>query len=110
MTDYPRWESVVVSDPRMAWGSGPPNQLVLDCERRGEDHLEAALRVKREEFRRLNPRWYAEHIVGNVTEKVSQVPVTETVVTETKKCETCDEPHAGYGKNCPACRKRSQRG
>ena len=111
------WESVVVTDPRRAYAQGPPNGVVVERERKGEEHMTAVARVKREDFLRLNPDWYAEHITGIVTEKVSQVSVTEldvteemSQVTETKKCETCDRPHAGYGKNCPGCRKKAQRG
>ena len=138
MTDYPRWESVVVTDPRGAYGQGAPNQLVLERRKKGEDQLDAAVRVKREEFRRLNPQWYAEHIEGNVPTtnvptganvgtKVSLqedvptpiVPTEEVVPRDglsehditTGLCAACGvKPREGRYMKCAACRKRGQRG
>jgi len=85
------------------------------------------LRVKREEFRRLNPQWYAEHIKGIVPTKVSLqedvptaiVPTEEVVPRDglsdhgitTGLCADCGvKPREGRYMKCAACRKRAQRG
>ncbi len=107
------WADAVVTDPRRAYAQGPPNGLVVERERRGEDHMTAVARVKREDFLRLNPDWYAEHVTGIVPTKVSlQENVPTTIVPTLDTCleQDCTRPREGRYKVCAACRKRSQRG
>ena len=70
MADWDRWESVVRSDPRRAWRVGPPNLMVKGRVKKGELFLDAALRVKLADFKRLNPSW-------NVPGSVPDVPGDE---------------------------------
>ena len=118
------WDDCIVTDPRRAYSQGAPNQLVLQRRKRGEEHLVAVARVKREDFLRLNPGWYAEHVTGIVPGKnvpggdnLSPVEVvmpgdglSDNGIT-TGLCAVCGaKPREKERTKCSACRKRSQRG
>ena len=93
--------------------------------------MTAVARVKREDFQRLNPDWYAEHVKGDVPTKVSLQDVVPTTIVPTDVptgevvprdglsdhgitsglCAACGvKPREGRYMKCAACRKRAQRG
>ena len=132
------WELSIEHNPRRAYSQGPPNALVTERRKKDEDNADAALRVKREDFQRLNPEWYAEHVTGNVPTtnvptganvgtKVSLQEDVPTPIVPTEEmlprdglsdhgitmglCAACGvKPREGRYMKCSACRKRSQRG
>ena len=114
------WELSIEHDPRRAYSQGPPNALVTERRKKDEDNADAAFRVKREDFKRLNPDWYAEHIKGVVPTKVSLQDVVPTTIVPTLSlhsndvptlCAACGvRPREGRYMKCSACRKSAQRG
>jgi len=119
----PMWELAIEHDPRRAYAQGPPNALVTVRRKKAEDHMTAVARVKREDFQRLNPDWYAEHVKGDVPTKVSLQDVVPTTIVPTGPrnglsdhgitsglCAACGvKPREGRYMKCAACRKRAQR-
>ena len=110
------WELSIEHNPRRAYSQGPPNSLVTERRKKDEDNADAAFRVKREDFQRLNPDWYNEHITGNVPTRMSPPEIVPTNVptAELMAARLCTEcgvkPPAPKRSRCAACRKRSQRG
>ena len=114
---WPGWSVAVVSDPRRAWMQGPPNGMVLHMAKKGEDHPEAALRVKTECFEELNP----EYLSLQAKLSLQDVPTPEEVMPRDPNpkrnsitaglCADCGvKPRDGRNKQCSACRKKGQRG
>ncbi len=96
------WENTIVRNPRLARQIGPPNWLVQERIRKGENIHEAAIRVREEDFKRLNvPAMMSP--VGGVSPV--NVPANGTTI-----CPQCGErPHEEGRKLCGACRKANQR-
>jgi len=98
------WENTILRNPRLARQIGPPNWLVKERLRKDENFLDAAVRVREEDFRRLNvPTMMSP--VGGVSPAI--VPTNGDVPTI---CPQCGErPREAKRKLCGACRKKNQR-
>ena len=106
------WERAVRERPGDARASGPPNWMVKEAQRPGEDLLAAAVRVKAEYFG-------AEVVPASVPvyEEMSplDVPVLSPVAAELSPpvsglCEGCSARPKEAGRSlCSGCRKAKQR-
>ena len=138
MAKWGLWESVIRTDPLRAWRAGPPNGLVHERRKKGEERSDTALRVKIEDFDRLNakakpyvdmgrnyrpgaPDWPKNVPTPDVPtpdvptslsrheEVVPNDGISDHGIT-TGLCADCGvKPREGRNKQCSACRKRSQR-
>ena len=97
------WERCVREEPDVAWQAGPPNWLVREKQRKGEDFHVAAVRVKAEYLSQKTSR--------TVTEVSHRAEVSQPTVTRVTLCPVCGVRElSGKQKVCSgACRMRQKR-
>lgn len=96
------WEAAVREIPDIAKRAGPPNWLVLERQKPGEDFHQAAARVKAEYFPTVDKP---------VNRGQATVDIAPTVDKAVDMCADCGQhPKAPQRTKCWACIKKAQRG
>lgn len=99
-----KWETAVRDNPREAFQFGPPNWLVKERQRKGENFLDAAARVKAEYF----PNGATMQPRATTLKAVATAELEPETVALKRVCEECGKSILSRNL-CGTCRSKRSR-